>query len=453
MDVCAVILAAGKGTRMQSKYHKGTHKICGKAMINIIIDKLKNCGVNDINLVVGEHKESIIDITKSREVSYSIQEEQLGTGHAVLSSFNFLEGKTGSVLVFACDTPLLSEKNIKNLIQIHKEQNNSLTVVTSIVENGMSYGRILRREGKICSIREAKDCTGEELLINEINTSIYCFNIESLINEARNIGSNNSQNEFYLTDMVEILNNKNQNLGTITVDKYEVIGVDSRKQLAYVNEIMRNKINDYHMSRGVTIVDPKTTYIDMDVKIGVDSIIYPNVSIFGNSSIGEDCEIFSGTKIVDSIVENGSKVESSIIYDSRIGRNTCIGPFAYLRPGSLVGDSVKIGDFVEIKNARVGHKTKISHLSYIGDADIGEECNIGCGTITVNYDGKEKNKTIVGNGCFIGCNSNLIAPVLVEDGSYVAAGTTVTKKVNANSLAIGRCRQENIENWVTNKFK
>lgn len=453
MDMCAVILAAGKGSRMQSKYHKGTHKICGKEMINIIIDKLKDCGVKDINVVVGEYKESIVEITKSKGVSYSFQNQQLGTGHAVLSAFDFLKGRSGNVLIFACDTPLLSLHNIKNLIHTHNEYNSSLTIVTSIVENGLSYGRILRKNGKVLCIREAKDCTKEELLVNEINTSIYCFEINSLINEIVNIGNQNSQNEFYLTDMVEILNAKGKKVETLSVDKDEVIGVDSRVQLAYVNKIMRERINHYHMNNGVTIIDPINTYIDMDVEIGRDSVIYPNVFLHGDTSIGEECEILPGTRIFSSVVGNGTKVESSVIYESKVGENTSVGPFAYLRPGSSIGDKVKIGDFVEIKNSVIGNGTKISHLSYVGDASVGEDCNLGCGVITVNYNGKEKNRTVIGKECFIGCNSNLIAPVEVEDGAYVAAGTTITERVNSNSLAIGRCYQKNIEDWVINKFK
>ncbi len=453
MNICAVVLAAGKGTRMQSKYHKGTHKICGKEMVNIIIDKLVECGVNDINLVVGEHRDNIIDVTKCKGVSYSLQEDQLGTGHAVMSSMDFLRGRKGNLLIFPCDTPLLSKDNIKNLMHVHIKDCNSVTVVTSFVESGLSYGRIVRKDGKICCIREAKDCTQDELLINEVNSSVYCFDIESLLDEIENIGNDNVQNEFYLTDMVEIFTQRNKRVGSVTVDKDQVVGVDSRVQLSYANKLMRDQINNYHMNNGVTILDPSSTYIDIDVKIGRDVVIHPNVCVFGKSLIEEDCEIFSNTKVVESVIGKNTKVESSIIYQSTIGESTSIGPFAYLRPGSVIGNKVKIGDFVEIKNSDIGDCTKISHLSYVGDSHIGKRCNLGCGIITVNYDGKEKNESFVGDDCFIGCNSNLIAPVVVEDRAYVAAGTTVTERVNSNSLAIGRCYQKNIENWVINKFK
>lgn len=452
MDVFAIILAAGKGSRMKSKYHKGTHKICGKEMINIIIDKLNKCDVCDINLVVGEYRQGIIDATKDKFLSYSVQEDQLGTGHAVLSACDFLINKKGSVLIFACDVPLFDEENIKRLIYTHKKENNSLTFVTSIVSDGMSYGRVVRDNGKVISIKEAKDCNEEELSIKEINTSIYCFEIDTLLNSISKIRNSNAQNEFYLTDIVEIINNENKKIGTICVDYDQVIGVDSRSQLIYANEILRKKIINYHLDNGVTILNPDATYIDADVKIEKDVILHPNVFLHGNTLIQEDCEIFPNTKIVDSIIGRNTKVESSVIYGSKVGKNTIIGPFAYLRLNSFVGDDVKIGDFVELKNCNIGNKTKISHLSYVGDADVGAKCNLGCGTITVNYDGINKNRTIIGDECFIGCNSNLIAPIVVENKSYVAAGTTVTEKVDSDSLAIGRCRQKNIKNWVSNRL-
>lgn len=452
MNVFAIILAAGKGSRMKSKYHKGTHKVCGKEMINIIIDKLNKCGIEDINVVVGEHRESLIEVTKDKNLSYSIQEQQLGTGHAVLSACNFLKGKRGSVLIFACDVPLFEEENIKKMIDAHQNQMNSLTFVTSILDDGLSYGRIIRENGRVICIKEAKDCSKEELLINEINTSIYCFDIDVLLNSISEIKNLNAQNEFYLTDVVEIIHNKNKNIGTICVDKDQVIGVDTRKQLVYANEILRKKIIDYHISNGVTILNPESTYIDVDVKIEKDVILHPNVFLYGNTLIQEDCEIFSNTKIVNSIIGRNTEVESSVIYGSKIGENTTIGPFAHLRLNSFVGDNVKIGDFVELKNCNIGDGTKIPHLSYVGDADVGKKCNLGCGIVTVNYNGVNKNRTIIGDECFIGCNVNLVAPVVVESKSYIAAGTTITEKVDSNSLAIGRCRQKNIKNWVFKKL-
>lgn len=452
MSVCAIILAAGKGSRMQSKYHKGTHKICGKEMINIIIGKLKKCNVPDINLVVGEYKESLISSIKDDGLSYSIQEQQLGTGHAVLSAVDFLKNKNGKVLIFACDMPLLEEESIKRLIDVHDREGNSLTFVTSILDDALSYGRVLREDGKVSLIREAKDCNSEELLIREVNSSVYCFDIQDLLNGINKIKNFNAQNEFYLTDIVEIFNLENKKIGTITLDSNEVVGVDSRKQLYYANEILRKKINEFHMGNGVTILDANSTYIDLDVKIGKDVVIHPNVCIQGNSIIEDDCEIFSNTRIENSFVGSFTKIESSVVCNSKVGKRSSIGPFAYLRPNSHIGNEVKIGDFVEVKNSNVGDGSKISHLSYVGDADVGKGCNLGCGIVTVNYDGKNKNKTIIEDNCFVGCNVNLVAPVVVEKNSYVAAGTTITKKVDSGSLAIGRSKQENIKNWVHRKL-
>lgn len=452
MSVCAIILAAGKGSRMQSKYHKGTHKICGKEMINIIIEKLKKCNVSDINLVVGEYKESLISSIKDDALSYSIQEQQLGTGHAVLSAVDFLKNKNGKVLIFACDMPLLEEESIKRLVDVHDKEGNSLTFMTSILDDALSYGRVLREDGKVSLIREAKDCNSEELLIREVNSSVYCFDIQDLLNGINKIKNVNAQNEFYLTDIVEIFNLENKKIGTITLDSNEVVGVDSRKQLYYANEILRRKINEFHMGNGVTILDVNSTYIDLDVKIGKDVVIHPNVCIQGNSIIEDDCEIFSNTRIENSFVGSFTKIESSVVCNSKIGKRSSIGPFAYLRPNSHIGNEVKIGDFVEVKNSNVGDGSKISHLSYVGDADVGKGCNLGCGIVTVNYDGKNKNKTIIEDNCFVGCNVNLVAPVVVEKNSYVAAGTTITKKVDSGSLAIGRSKQENIKNWVHRKL-
>lgn len=453
MDVCAIILAAGKGSRMKSKSHKGTHKICGKEMINIIIDKLFSCGIKDVNVVVGEYRESLIKSIGDRKVSYSVQDEQLGTGHAILCASDFLKNKQGSVLVIACDMPLLKEDNIRKLIETHSLHDNSCTIITSFVEDALSYGRVLREEGKIKCIREAKDCNASEILVNEINSSIYCFKIDDLKMGIKNIKNNNSQNEFYLTDVVEIFSSNNKKIGSITVNNNEVIGVDSRKQLYLANNTLKLEINNKHLENGVTILDINSTYIDVDVEIESDVVIHPNVSIFGRSYIKSGCEIYSNTRIQDSILGEGCTIDSSVIYESEIGNNTTVGPFAYLRPGSMIGNNVRIGDFVEIKNSYIGDESKISHLSYVGDSNVGKRCNLGCGIVTVNYNGKDKNKTIIEDDCFIGCNSNLIAPVIIEKNSYVAAGTTVTDRVEANSLAIGRCKQTNKENWVTRNFK
>ncbi|BAK57213.1 UDP-N-acetylglucosamine pyrophosphorylase [Candidatus Arthromitus sp. SFB-mouse-Japan] len=453
MNVCAIILAAGRGSRMKSTRHKATHKICGKEMINIIIDKLELCGIKDINVIIGEHKESLVDSIGNRNVSYSIQEKQLGTADAVLCAEKFWGNKSGDVLVIACDMPLIKEENIKKLIERHISDGNSSTIITSELRNPLKYGRVIRGKNGIERIKEAKDCSESELMINEINSSIYCFKIDDLRNDIRNIGKINNQGEFYLTDIIEIFSKSGKKIGSVKVDENELVGVDTRRQLWLANSILRSQINDKHMENGVTIIDSDSTYIDSDVRIESDVIIHANVYLKGNTLVKEGSEIYPNTRISNSFIGKDCIIDASIICDSKVGNGTNIGPFAYVRPGSLIGDNVKLGDFVEIKNSVIGNRTKIPHLSYIGDSEVGERCNLGCSTITVNYNGKNKNKTIIGNDCFIGCNSNLIAPVVVEENSYVAAGTTITEKVKSNSLAIGRCKQVNKENWVTNKFK
>lgn len=451
MEICAIILAAGKGSRMKSESHKGTHKICGKEMINIIIDKLLYCGIKDINVVVGEYREGLIKCIGDRGVSYSCQEEQLGTGHAVICARDFLEHKKGNVLVFACDMPLLDEESIKSLIDVHLSEDNSATLITTHVKDPLRYGRIIRENGKIKCIREAKDCSPEELNINEINSSIYCFKIEDLLSGVDKIDNKNNQNEFYLTDVIEIFNSINKKVGSINIDEDQIIGVDSRKQLCIANDKLKLKINDKHMDNGVTIIDRNSTYIDLDVTIENDVVIHPNVYIMGKTVIKKGCEILPNSRISNSVIGKQSKIESSVILDSVIGEDTSVGPFAYIRPNSNIGNNVKIGDFVEIKNSSIGNNTKISHLSYVGDSSVGDRCNLGCGIVTVNYDGKHKHNTVIEDDCFIGCNANLIAPVTIEKNAYVAAGTTITEKVSSNSLAIGRCKQTNKENWVTKK--
>ncbi len=448
MNVCAIILAAGKGKRMRSEYHKGTHKICGKEMVNIIIDKLSKVFACDINVVVGEYKESLINAIGDRGVTYSYQEEQLGTGHAVLCSLDFLSQRDGDVIIFACDMPLLEEDNIKKLIDVHKNNGNSATIITSYVDNPLSYGRIIRENGSIKSIRECKDLIGDEVNIKEINSSIYCFNIKDLIGSISKVNNKNNQNEFYLTDVIEILSSEGKKVSSIFVDKDEIIGVDSRSQLSFANKVLRDKINLKHMENGVTFIDKDSAYIDLDAEIESDVIIYPNVYIEGKSVIKKGSQILPNTRINNSIIHEDTKIESSVILNSKVHKGANIGPFAYIRPGSTIGNNVKIGDFVEIKNSQIGDDTKISHLSYVGDSEVGKGCNLGCGIITVNYDGDKKHKTIIENNCFIGCNTNLIAPVKIHNNSYIAAGTTITEDVPCDTLAIGRCRQINKENWI-----
>ena len=451
MYKCALILAAGQGKRIKSDLPKVLHKVCGKEMVNHVIDTLRKGNVEDINVIVGKGAELVKENTKSRNVSYSLQEEQLGTGHAVKCAIDFLKNKKGTVAVFNGDAPLIEEGTIERLFKAHKESGNSATILTSILDDASGYGRIIRSGDEVLKIVEHKDCNEEELKVKEINSGMYCFEIESLVECLGNLSNNNSQGEYYLTDVIGMLKEKDEKVGALVINYEETLGVNSRVQLAEVEAILRKRINNKHLENGVTIIDPNSTYIGIDVEIGQDTIIYPGNVLEGNTVIGKGCILYPNSRINNSIIGEGVDIQSSVILESEIGNNTTVGPFAYIRPESIIGNNVRIGDFVEIKKSTIGNNTKVSHLTYVGDAEVGEGCNFGCGTVTVNYDGKNKNKTIIGNNSFIGCNTNLISPITVEDNTYIAAGSTITNNVKSGELAVARAKQRNIEGWVDKK--
>ncbi|MCY6485701.1 bifunctional UDP-N-acetylglucosamine diphosphorylase/glucosamine-1-phosphate N-acetyltransferase GlmU [Clostridium aestuarii] len=452
MYKCALILAAGKGKRMKSRLPKVLHKVCGKEMVNHVIDTLKSCDMNEINLVIGNGAEEVKKATESRNISYSIQKEQLGTGHALMCAKQFLQDKNGLITVFTGDAPLITEETVKKLINFHINGQYKATILTAIVKDATGYGRIIRDKlSEVEKIVEHKDCTEEELTVKEINSGMYCFDIKELIDNLDELSNNNSQGEYYLTDVIEILKNKGCKIGAIDVDSNEIRGVNSRIQLAEVEETLRQKISKKHMNNGVTIIDFKNTYIGIDVKIERDTIIYPGNVIEGKTIIKEGCMLYPNSRIKDSIIENNVTIQNSVILESHIGNNTTVGPFAYIRPQSEIGNDARVGDFVEIKKSKIGNNTKISHLTYIGDAEVGSGCNFGCGTVVVNYDGKSKNKTIIGDNAFIGCNANLVAPIEIESNTYIAAGSTITKKVPSGALAVSRAKQMNKEGWVDRK--
>lgn len=451
MYKCALILAAGQGKRIKSDIPKVLHKVCGKEMVNHVIDNMRKACIQDVNVIVGKGAELVKEGTKSRCVSYSLQEEQLGTGHAVKCAKSFLEGKDGVVAIFAGDAPLTKVETIERLMNEHIEKNNSATLLSAFVDDPTGYGRIIRNGDEVVKIVEHKDCNEEELKVNEMNAAMYCFDIKELLSSLDKLSNNNSQGEYYLTDVIGILKEAGKRVGAVVADYEDTIGVNSRTQLAEAEEILRSRINNMHLENGVTLIDPKTTYIGTDVEIGKDTIIYPNNIIEGKTVIKENCTILQNCRIKDSIIESGVEVQASVVLESKIGENTTVGPFAYIRPETSIGNNARIGDFVEIKKSTIGNGTKVSHLTYIGDAEVGSGCNFGCGTVVVNYDGKEKHKTVIGDNSFIGCNTNLVSPVKVGDNTYVAAGSTITSEVKEGDLAIARAKQRNIEGWVKKK--
>ncbi|MDN7243814.1 bifunctional UDP-N-acetylglucosamine diphosphorylase/glucosamine-1-phosphate N-acetyltransferase GlmU [Planococcus sp. N028] len=450
MNTYAVILAAGQGTRMKSKLYKVLHPVCGMPMVEHVTTNVSQLGVEKIVTIVGHGAEKVQEQLGSRS-EYALQEEQLGTAHAVQQAASLIEGKSGTTLVVCGDTPLIRPETMQALLDHHAATKAKATILTAIADNPTGYGRILRSEaGSVEKIVEQKDASPEEQLVKEINTGTYCFDNEALFEALKLVSNDNVQGEYYLPDVIEILQKQGEIVAAFATDSFEeTLGVNDRVALSEAERILRARIAEKHMRAGVTLIDPATTYISAQAEIGADTIIQPNVVIEGNTKIGEDCFISSGTTISNSIIGDRTTVRSSHVYDSTVGEDVAVGPFAHLRPQSNLGNDVKIGNFVEVKKSSLGNGSKVSHLSYIGDAEVGTNVNIGCGTITVNYDGKNKYLTKIEDDSFIGCNSNLIAPVTIGKGSYVAAGSTISKNVPSDSLAIARARQENKEGYAT----
>lgn len=407
----AVILAAGEGKRMKSRNSKVIHRISGKALIEWVFNSISNAGITESIVVVG-HRADQVQECLGDKVKYTVQEKQLGTGHAVMQAEDYLKNKEGSVFVLCGDAPLITTETIERTLKFHKEKGNSATVITAELIDATGYGRIVRSEdGSVTRIVEHRDTNEEEKKIKEVNSGMYCFSINALLDSLKELNNNNSQGEYYLTDTLEILIKKGLKVGAVKVnDESEILGINDRIQLAEASGIIRKRILDRHMRSGVTIIDPLSTYIDDDVTIGIDTIIYPSSILEGNTCVGEECLVGPNSRIVKAKVGNRVEINNSVVLESSIDDDTHIGPFAYLRPGSNIGKKVKIGDFVEVKKSKIDDGTKVSHLTYIGDAEIGKNVNLGCGVVVVNYDGKKKNKTIVGDNAFVGCNVNLISP-------------------------------------------
>lgn len=444
----SVILAAGMGTRMKSKMPKVLHKVCGKPLSKWVIDASKAAGADKVCAVVGHKAETVKEVLGD-VCEFALQAEQKGTGHAVMQAIDVIKNSKGEVVILNGDTPLITAETINKAIEYHKNNGNQATVITAILDDATGYGRIVRdNDGSVLKIVEQKDASEEEKKINEVNSGMYVFDAQSLVYALDKITPNNAQGEYYLTDTLEILLSAGKKIGGYAIsDNDEIRGINDRVQLNEAENIMQKRINEYHMRNGVTMRNPESVYIEDGVEIGNDTEICQNVTIKSGTKIGSDCVIGSGSMLNRAVIHDGVDVLSSVILESEVDEGTHVGPFAYIRPNCHVGKEVKVGDFVELKNSNIDDGTKISHLTYIGDSDVGKRVNFGCGTVTCNYDGKKKYRTTIGDDCFVGCNTNFVSPINVGDGVYIAAGSTITEDIPENSLSIARARQVNKEGW------
>lgn len=453
-DIHVVVLAAGKGTRMKSQLPKVLHRISGLTIIERVIRTAAALRPSSITLVVGHGADEVKkSLAKRTRLQFVTQEQQLGTGHALLQSRALLEGKAGTVVLLSGDAPLLAVDSLKALLATHTETAAAATVITANMTRPFGYGRIVRSNGKIAKIVEERDTTAAHKAITEINSGIYAFDLVPLFAALDSIGTANKQGEYYLPDLVAIFRKQKRAVATWTVQRAdEIRGINSRTELAEVSTMVRQQKNEELMAAGVTLIDPATTYIDADVVVGPDTVIYPCVFLEGSTKVGAACEIHSGARIVNSTIGDRVCVRNhTVVTDSTIDAGAFLGPFAHVRPGSRVGEDAHVGNFVELKKTAMGRGAKANHLAYLGDATVGPKANVGAGTITCNYDGEKKHQTTIGANVFVGSNSTLIAPVTLADGSYVAAGSAVTADVPAGALAIGRSRQENKEGWVSRR--
>lgn len=455
-DIHIVILAAGKGTRMKSALPKVLHRAGDRPLIDYVLRAASSVSPASIVVVVGHQADQLKEALKKRPgLSFALQEPQLGTGHALLQAEPLLRGASGTLVLLSGDVPLLRAETLASLVRRHEKREAAATVLTAVVPSPDGYGRIVREGGQIAAIVEHKDASSAEREIREINSGIYAFDIAPLFEALREIASSNAQGEYYLPDLVRIYRRRGLTVETVKLDDArEILGVNSRKELADVAAILKSIRNEELMVSGVTIVDPASTFIGVDVAVGTDTIIHPGVYLEGHTRVGANCEIQSGVRVVNSSIDDGVQINNfCLIVDSHVSRGARIGPFAHIRPQSDVGEDAHVGNFVELKKTTLGRGSKANHLAYLGDATIGENVNIGAGTITCNYDGTLKHPTVIEDGAFIGSDTQLIAPVRVGKGSYVAAGSSITDDVPPDSLAIARGRQVNKEGWAAKKKK
>ena len=454
MDLHIVILAAGKGTRMKSAMPKVLHAVAGRPLIDRVLETAATLRPETTTLVLGHEADQVrTHFGRRTDVHLVLQEPQLGTGHALLQAAPVLRGRQGTVVLLSGDVPLLTAQSLNGLVQTHEEAKAAATVLTAVAERPYGYGRIVRSQGRMTRIVEERDASPAQRRIQEINSGIYAFELAPLFEALERIGSDNAQGEYYLPDLVSIYRRRRRVVATYTIaNAVEIQGVNSRTELAEVSRMVRQQKNEELMAAGVTLIDPATTYVDTDVEVGADTVIYPCVFLERGTKIGAACEIHSGTRIVNSTIGDRVVIRNhTVITDSSVGNGAKLGPFAHLRPGAELGHDTHVGNFVELKKTRLGAGSKANHLAYLGDATIGANVNVGAGTITCNYDGAAKHQTVIEDGTFVGSNSTLVAPLRLGKESYVAAGSAITTDIPGGALGIGRGRQENKDGWVAKR--
>ncbi len=444
-----LVLAAGKGTRMKSNQPKVLHPLCEKPILEWVLDTARQLDPATLTTVVGAGAEDVQAMFAGR-TDFVIQTPQLGSGHAAAQAASLLAKQDGDLLILVGDAPLLTTDTLQRLVAHHRAAAVACTVLTAELDAPGAYGRILRDDqGRVTAIREARDASPAELAVREINSGIYVFNLCEFFTRIDRLQATNDQQEYYLTDMLEILRADGLETGAeMTSDRAEIMGINTRVDLAAAHDVIRQRINRRWMLAGVTLVDPSRTTIGPDVTLAADVVLHPDVTLQGRTTLAAGVEILPGCLLENACIEEQVRVEFSVIRDSVVRAGTTVGPFAHIRGGADIGPQNRIGNFVEVKKSVTGPGTKSAHLAYLGDATIGARVNIGAGTITCNYDGVHKHPTTIGDGAFIGSDSIIVAPLTIGDGAYVAAGSTVTVDVPAESLAVARGRQRNIEGWA-----
>lgn len=453
MQPIVVILAAGLGTRMKSGLTKALHPAAELPLVQHVLNAAAGLEPEKIVLVLGHQADRVRTAVATSGADIVIQTEQLGTGHAVQQAREALAGASGPVMILCADTPLITTATLLSVADRHRTSRAAVTLVTAFAENPFGYGRIVRGKGGVSAVVEEKDATAAQKKIREVNAGMYCFDPKFLLPALTQLGRSNAQGEYYLPDTIEIARKKKRIVSAfVCSDTEEVLGVNSRSDLSRAEAVIRRRINGRWMAEGVSMLDPGSTFVGMEASLGRDVVLYENVRIEGTTKIGDNCVIYPGCRIRNSVLADGVTIKDhSVVEEAVIAAAASIGPFAHLRPGAVIGEKARIGNFVEVKKSTIGAGSKANHLSYIGDATVGRDVNIGAGVITCNYDGYDKYRTVIEDNVFVGSDAQLVAPVRVGSGAVIAAGATITRDVPADALAINRLPQEIREGFASRR--